>query len=103
MMRKSWAFVMVTTIACAGMTVACGNDDSGDSARQDAGPGPGVDSGGGGGDGGGGGPDGGACTFASYVIGLVTTSTNATAKPDPSLGAACKETTSQAEFKSLFP
>ncbi len=98
MMRRTWALLMATTIACAGMTAACGDDDD-NAARPDAGPGPGGDSGGG--DGGGG--EGGACTFASYVIGLVTTSTNATATPDPSLGAACKETTSQAEFKPLFP
>lgn len=43
------------------------------------------------------------CTFASYVIGLVTSSTTATAVPDTTLGAGCTDSTSQDEFKSLFP
>ncbi len=48
-----------------------------------------------------GGPD--ACTFATYVINLINTQTNATSKPDPTLGQGCKETTTQADFKALFP
>ena len=63
---------------------------------------PGIDGGGVDGAGGDTGVDGG-CTFASYVIGLVSTQTNATALPDTTLGAGCAESTDQAEFKSLFP
>lgn len=101
-MRKSWALLGVVTIAFSGLTAACGDDDGAASAdRQDAGPGGRTDSGGGGGDGGRDG--GGACTFATYVIGLVQSSTNATAQPDTTLGAGCKDTTDQAEFKPLFP
>jgi hypothetical protein len=37
------------------------------------------------------------------VIGLINTQTTAAAQPDTTLGAACKDSTDQAEFKSLFP
>ena len=99
-MRSKWALLLVTTIACGALSAACGDDDdNGDKPKIDAG---GVDSGGGGG--GEGGPDGGSgCTFATYVIGLINTKTTASAQPDTTLGAGCKDTTSQAEFKPLFP
>lgn len=98
-MRSKWALLLVTTIACGALSAACGDDDdNGDKPRVDAG---GIDTGvGNGGDGGDGGPN---CTFASYVIGLVNTKTTASAQPDTTLGAGCKDTTSQAEFKPLFP
>ena len=98
-MRSKWALLLVTTIACGALSAACGDDDdNGDKPKIDAG---GVDSGGGGGEGG---PDGGSgCTFATYVIGLINTKTTASAQPDTTLGAGCKDTTSQAEFKPLFP
>ena len=106
MRRTYWTLFLATTIAAAGvLTAACGDDDTG-AGGTDSGlettpptppppnpppPPPGPD----GGDAG--------CTFATYVIGLITNSTTASAKPDPSLGAGCKDTTTQAEFKPLFP
>ena len=106
MMQRTLALLTTTVIACAGMTAACG-DDTGVNPQQDAGH-PADGGGGGGSDGGGGGGsdgggEGGACTFATYVVGLVTTSTSASAKPDTTLGAGCADTTSQTEFQSLFP
>lgn len=85
--------------------VACGDDDNGATDQPD---GTSSSSSSGGLDGGvpdGASPDGAVpgCTFATYVIGLVGTSTNATALPDTTLGASCAESTSQDEFKSLFP
>ena len=100
MKQFKWALLLATTIACGGLAVACGDDDQASPANIDGGgPETGSTEGG---NNEGGGKDAG-CTFATYVIGLVTTSTTDTAKPDPSLGAGCADTTSQAEFKPLFP
>jgi len=100
-MRRTWAFLLACVVACSGLAVACGDDDDGggtDSGGPETGNNEtGTVDGGDGGDGGGG------CTFATYVIGLVNTQTNATAQPDKTLGAGCKDTTTQAEFKPLFP
>lgn len=105
MKHLKWALMLATTMACGGLAVACGDDDSANNpGKTDAGGG--IDSGGGGGGGGGGNDGGGSdagCTFATYVIGLVNGSTTPTAKPDTTLGAGCKDTTDQAEFKPLFP
>lgn len=101
-MRKCyWSFILAGTIALGSLSVACGDDDDNanptdggnreGSINPEGGPNPE-----------GGGPDGG-CTFASYVIGLVNTQTTAAALPDTTLGAGCKESTDQAEFKALFP
>jgi hypothetical protein len=51
-------------------------------------------------------PDGtadGPCNFATFVIGLITTDTTATALPSANLGQACTDDMNQAEFTSLFP
>lgn len=105
MRRWYWGLLVASSIACAGLTVACGDDDDNPNTPTDGGPinnpegstvdGPVTPPTEGGVDGG--------CTFATYVIGLVNTQTNATAKPDTTLGAGCKDTTTQAEFKPLFP
>jgi hypothetical protein len=101
MKQLKWALLLTAAVACSGFAVACGDDEQAAN--------PGLDGGGGeGGPGpeGGPNPDGGpdsGCTFATYVIGLVNKSTTATAQPDPTLGAGCKDSTDQAEFKSLFP
>jgi hypothetical protein len=107
-MRKSvWLFVTAVATASAALTVACGDDDSVTAGAVDAGNDTGVTPA----DGGppvlppdaAPKPDAGGCTFATYVIGLVNGSTNATAAPDTTLGATCTDSTSQDEFKSLFP
>jgi hypothetical protein len=102
MKQMKWALLLTAAVACSAFAVACGDDEQANPALDaggaetgpgpEAGPGPGPD----------GGPDSG-CTFATYVIGLVNTSTTATAQPDTTLGAGCKDSTDQAEFKSLFP
>lgn len=99
-MRRTWAFLLACVVACGGLAVACGDDDDGGGGGTDAGNETsnnetGTGDGGDGGDAG--------CTFASYVIGLVNTQTNATAQPDKGLGAGCADTTDQAAFKPLFP
>lgn len=104
-MRKwSLAFLVISTLACGGLVAACGDDDEGNPAQPDSGlvDGPGGNETGPGDGGGEGGGDAG-CTFATYVIGLINNSTTATAQPDTTLGAQCKDSTDQAEFKSLFP
>lgn len=113
-MRK-WIWTLLTsgTIAIAAVGVAaCGDDSTGGNGTSDGGkgdgsivplvdggkPNPGTDSGTPLPDGGG------ACDFASYVIGL--TKQPGTSAPDPTLGSACKDTastTTQADFASLFP
>lgn len=96
-MRKYWALMLAGTVACASMSVACGDDDDDDTKPLiEAGEGGNPEGGGEGG------PDGG-CTFATYVIDLINTKTTAQAAPDTTLGAGCKDSTDQAEFKSLFP
>jgi hypothetical protein len=45
----------------------------------------------------------GPCNFATFVIGLITNDTTATATPSTDLGQACTDNQNQAEFKSLFP
>jgi hypothetical protein len=107
-MRTNLAcLVTAGALALGSLTVACGDDDSGATDGTDGGASSSSSSGGPDGSTGDGGanPDGatGACTFATYVIGLVGSSTNATALPDTTLGASCAPSTSQDEFKSLFP
>jgi len=48
-------------------------------------------------------PTDGPCNFATFVIGLITNDTTATATPSTDLGQACTDNQNQAEFKSLFP
>ncbi len=97
-MRRTWALLLAGTLAFGSLAIACGDDD-------DASPKPVTEAGSetGSNEGGTDGGDGGTCTFASYVINLVNTQTNAAAQPDKGLGAGCKESTTQAEFKPLFP
>jgi hypothetical protein len=91
------------TMSTAALAVACGDDDSSSSsssggvdAGKDTGPVITPDTGPG--------PDAGTnCTFASFVINLVNTQSNNTALPSADLGEKCTETTSQDEFKPLFP
>ncbi len=93
-------------LAGALLLVACGDDDGGAMDPPDGGASSSSSSGGVDGSApDGASPDGAVpgCTFATYVIGLVTASTNATAQPDTTLGASCADSTSQDEFKSLFP
>ena len=101
MRKKYWMLLLASTIACAGLAVACGDDDDNpttppvEAGLTETGPIPE----------GGPLPDGGdaGCTFASYVIGLINTQTTAGAQPDKTLGAGCTDTTDQAAFKPLFP
>ncbi len=110
-MRK-WIWTLLTsgTIALAAMGVAACGDDSPNDTPTDGGKGdgsivPGADGSVPGKDGGMNTMDGGgACNFATYVIGL--TKQPGTATPDPTLGSGCKDTastTTQADFASLFP
>lgn len=108
MSKWIWTLLTSGTIAFAAVGVAaCGDDTTdhnpsdggkGDGSTTDGGPHPGDD---------GGNPKmdgGGACDFASYVIGL--TKQPGTSAPDTTLGSACKDTastTTQADFASLFP
>jgi hypothetical protein len=107
MRKRHWTFLLAATmLVFAGVVVACGDDDSNPDQPKDGGTdspmgnpdtGPLPDTGA---------PDGGSdsgCTFATYVIYLINNKTNAQAKPDTTLGAQCADTTSQADFKSLFP
>jgi hypothetical protein len=47
-------------------------------------------------------PDSGACNYATFVIGLITNDTTATALPSTDLGAACTDDQKQSDFASLF-
>lgn len=106
-MRAHPPLVLASALALGLVVVACGDDDgaapddgtsSSSSGGTDAGPNPNPPDGAT--------PDGGpppGCTFASYVLTLVNGSTTATAQPDTTLGASCADSTSQDEFKSLFP
>jgi hypothetical protein len=92
-------------MALGTLTAACGDDDdvkattdggssSGNPVVPDGSvPDPRPDSG----------PPDAGCTFAGYVINLITTSTTASAVPDTTLGDSCTPSTSQDDFKSLFP
>ena len=107
MRRTLWCLIAASALAFGSLSVACSDDPSGSpgsssGSTSDSGPGPGP----------GPGPDGGpnptdggdaGCTFASYVIGLVSTQTTSSAQPDPSLGQQCSETTAQSELAPLFP
>ena len=109
MRRTLWCLIAASALAFGSLSVACSDDPSGSpgsssGSTSDSGPGPGP----GPGPGTDGGPnptDGGdaGCTFASYVIGLVSTQTTSSAQPDPSLGQQCSETTAQSELAPLFP
>jgi hypothetical protein len=104
-------------VACAAL-VGCGGDDNngggahpsdgGADAKGDVAVGPDgapQSDDGGGGDSAmeGGGGDGGACNFATFVLGLIHDHTNATDPPSTDLGQACVDDQDQAEYKSLFP
>lgn len=107
MQKRHWSLILATTIAFAGLAVACGDDEQDaatpvDGGREttvppnpnpnpEAGPNPE------------GGPVDGGCNFATYVKGLIATQTTAMALPDTTLGAGCVDNKDQAEFKPLFP
>lgn len=95
MNRWFWTLITGGCIALASMSVACGDDDD-NPVTNDGGPNADGDI-----------PDGalpdGGCTFATYVIGLINNPNANTAAPDTTLGANCADTTTQAEFASLFP
>lgn len=96
MNRWFWTLLGASTIAFGALNVGCGDDDVNGGAK-DAGGDVDINNPDGGD---GGGP---CASFASYVINLINTQTTASAQPDTTLGAGCPDSTSQDEFKSLFP
>ncbi len=46
--------------------------------------------------------DAGPCVFSTFVIGLITNDTTATALPSANLGQACSDDQKQSDFASLF-
>ena len=103
MRKRHWSLILATSIAFAGLSVACGDDDDSPANPVDGGKetsvppnpeaGPNPE----------GGPVDGGCNFATYVKGLIATQTTASALPDTTLGAGCVDNKDQAEFKPLFP
>jgi hypothetical protein len=107
MRRLLWTFLTAGAIASGAVVAACGDDDNGSAppsntdGGRDGSTTPTADGGAGTPDTGS--PDGGACTFAGYVINLINTQTTASAVPTANLGDTCTPSTSQADFASLFP
>jgi hypothetical protein len=48
------------------------------------------------------GEDAGSCTFSGFVLGLIDSSTNATAQPSTNLGQNCTDDHDAADFAPLF-
>jgi len=101
--KSLWTMAFAIT-AGAALVVACGDDDNaGSSGGVDAGPG--VDSGpkdGGSSGNVDSGDAGTQCTFAGFVINLISTQSTPSAQPSTDLGDNCTPSTSQDDFKSLF-
>lgn len=81
--------VVAAALAVSGLVAlaGCGDDDDGDSPKTDGGGDVVIPVNEGGTDGG----DGGACTFQSFVTGLINNSTTATALPSTDLGDKCPD------------
>ncbi len=47
--------------------------------------------------------EGGACNYATFVLGLIADHTTSSDLPSTDLGQGCVDDQDQAEFKSLFP
>jgi hypothetical protein len=107
MRKRHWCLILATSLALGGLSVACGDDDSGSGPSSLDGGGPETSKPPPPNPEGGPNPDGsvpdGGCNFATYVIGLINTQTTPSAKPDTTLGAGCVDNQNQAEFKPLFP
>jgi hypothetical protein len=109
MQRTLVGMIAAGAVAFASLSVACSDDPAAgpgpSQPSNEGGPGPGPGPGPSPDGGPGPNPDGGdaGCTFAGYVIDLVTTQTTSSSQPDPSLGQQCAETTTQAAFAPLFP
>lgn len=98
MHKKLWTILLASSVALAGLAVACGDDDNASSSSSG-----GVNDGGSN-DGNpanndSGNPDGG-CTFAGFVKGLLAQPSNSA--PSTDLGDQCTPSTSTDDFQSVF-
>ncbi len=93
--KSLWILLSVAAVTTSAFAVACGDDSSSNNNPNGT-----ADSG----------PDGNlantgdaGCTFAGFVTNLIGTQTTASAIPSTDLGDGCTPSTSQDDFKSLFP
>jgi hypothetical protein len=98
--RWLWTSIATCALASSMLVIACGDDDAAPATPKDGGDTPE-----GSGDIDGAKADSGdaGCTFAGYVTNLITTQTTSTALPATNLGESCTPSTSQDDFKPLFP
>lgn len=113
MRRLLWTFLTAAMLASGVVLAACGDDTTNIGSSSGTTPDSGLPTGtssSGGTSGnpttpdGGGTPDGGdgGCTFAGFVMNLISTQTTSSAVPSTDLGDQCTPSTSQTDFATLF-